>query len=209
MMTLPIFTNQDITTTELWTEQARLKSQAQKMMNHTQIFNIFSKHGELSDVGGSYKYNLMVYPDIDIGLTATKVDKQTFAGLVAGLTASIHVRTVHTADSVNFESVHSGRPKGYWVGLEIPFEGERWGIDCWLQQPDWTLDDKDVFYDALLKLDQPGKDAILHIKYDLIRLGVYGKTIFSNDVYDAVLNNDIQSVKDFHQLTGLLKSHNI
>lgn len=199
-MTLPTFTDPNPTIEQLWAEQYRLKRQADAMIKDTQLFEIFLKYGELSPIGGSYAYDLMVYPDLDIGLVATDSEKQSFAQLVHDLTMSEHVRKVGTADAVSFPSVHSGRPKGYWIGLEIPFENDRWGVDCWLQRPEWTPSVPDEYVKQLRTLEQSGKDAILLIKYDLIRRGMYGKTIFSGDVYDAVLGKGIRSIEEFNKL---------
>ena len=204
MMTLPHFTDPIPSINNLWQEQARLKNQANKLINKTNILGLFAKYGELSSIGGSYEYNLMVYPDLDIGVVAPSVKKDDFASLVGELTASEYVRKIGTADTVNFEPVHPGRrPKGYWIGLEVPFEEDRWGIDCWVQQPEWVSDSEDTYAGRLLVLEQPGQDAILLIKYDLIRRGVYGKTVFSVDVYDAVLNEDVRTVTEFNKLHGI------
>ncbi len=200
MMTLPQFTKPNPNLRELWEEQDRLKKQADKLIKETGIFKTFSRYGTLSAIGGSYEYNLMVYPDLDIGLVSEGVDKQTFSRLVGELTASEYVRKIGTADGVNFAAVHKGRPKGYWVGLELPFEGDRWGIDCWVQEPKWVSGNVEKYTERLSSLDQTGRDAILLIKYDLIRRGLYGKTVFSGDVYDAVLDKGVRTVADFKQI---------
>ncbi len=188
MMTLPQFTNPNPTLNELWVEQSRLQAQADKLIKATGIFETFSKYGTLSVIGGSYAYNLMVYPDLDISVSSKNIDKQTFGNLVGELMANRYVRKIGSADRVNFAAVHKGRPKGYWVGLELPFEDDRWGIDCWLQQP----------AERLSSLERSGRDAILLIKYDSIRRSLYGKTIFSGDVYDAVLDNGVRSLSEFN-----------
>lgn len=199
MMTLPKFTNPDPDIGELRKEQGRLKSQADKLLRETAIFELFSKYGELSAIGGSYQYDLMVYPDLDVGLLSPDVDKRLFAELVSDIVASQYVRKIATADCVNFAPVHKGRPKGYWIGLEIPFENDRWGLDCWLQQPAWTTDGTDTYAERLGTLEQTGRDAILLIKYDLIRRGLYGRTVFSDNVYDAVLDGNVRSITEFDQ----------
>ena len=204
-MTLPQFSDPNPSISYLWDEQARLKHQANKLINKTNILDIFAKYGELSSIGGSFEYDLMVYPDLDIGVVAPYVSKDDFASLVSELTVNKYVRKVGTADGVNFKPIHAGRrPKGYWIGLEIPFEEDRWGIDCWVQQPDWVSDKDDNYAERLLVLEQPGKDAVLIIKYDLIRRDLYGKTIFSGDVYDAVLNEGVRTLSEFEKLQMLL-----
>lgn len=205
MMTLPNFTGPSPSRDMLWQEQARLKNQANKLIDNTNILDLFAKYGKLSPIGGSYEYNLMVYPDLDIGVVAPIVTKNDFASLVSELAANEYVRKIGTADTVNFEPMHPGRrPKGYWIGLEVPFEEDKWGIDCWIQQPDWVSDSEDTYANRLLKLEQSGLDAILLIKYDLIRRGVYGKAVFSGDVYDAVLDGNVRTVTEFNKLHAIV-----
>ncbi len=198
MMRLPTFTDPNPSIEWLRAEQARLRTQADKMLADTQIMEVLAAHGQLSPIEGSYKYELMMYPDLDISLTAETITKQDFANLLKDLAAHPAVKNLSTADTINFNLSKRPMPKGYWIGIDIPFENDRWGIDCWLQQPDWGTDQKEGDYTTrLMKLDQSGKDAILAIKYQLIRKGTYGKQYLSGDVYDAVLERGVRSVEDF------------
>ena len=197
MMTLPKFTDPDPGMDELRAEAQRLHDQADKMLDRTGLLNMLAKYGEILPVSGSYAYGLMVYPDIDLGILLNKVTKDSFSELVKETVLSKWVRKVSTADAVNFESVHTGRPKGYWLGLEIPFEGDRWGVDCWVQQKDWAPTTPDPYIGSLQRLGPMQKEAILSIKYELIRQETYGKKYFSNDVYDSVLNDNVLSAEEF------------
>jgi hypothetical protein len=201
MMKLPTYTEPNPSVEWLRNEQARLRSQADKMLADTQIMDILAKYGQLSPIEGSYLYELMMYPDLDIGLKANTVTKQDFANLLSELAAHPAVRGLQTADTINFILSKRPMPKGYWIGIDIPYENDRWGIDCWLQQPDWGTDQKDGDYaNRLMHLNQSGRDAILAIKYELIRNGTYGKPYLSGDVYDAVLEHGVRSVEDFNKL---------
>lgn len=200
MMRLPTFTDPNPSTKWLRSEQARLRTQADKMLAETKIMDVFAKYGHLSPIEGSYLYELMMYPDLDIGLIADDVTKQDFANLLKDLAAHPFVRGLSTADTINFNLAKRPMPKGYWIGVDIPFENDRWGIDCWLQQPDWGTDQTDDYADRLANLDQAAKDAVLAIKYELIRNGTYGKQYLSNNVYDAVLEHGVRSVEDFERM---------
>ncbi len=200
MMKLPVFTDPDPTVEWLRKEQARLRAQADVMLEGTGIMDVFAKHGRASPIEGSYQYELMMYPDLDIGLVADTITKQDFANLLADLAVHPAVRKLSTADTINFVPKRP-LPKGYWIGIEIPFEGDHWGIDCWFQQLDWGSEQEGDYTERLLALGQDGKDAVLAIKYELIRNGTYGKRYLSNDVYDAVLDHGVRSVEDFGKLT--------
>jgi hypothetical protein len=200
MMKLPTFTEPNPSVEWLRDEQARLRAQADKMLAETKIMDVLAKHGRLSPIEGSYLYQLMMYPDLDIGLTADTVTKQDFANLLKDLAAHPSVRGLSTADTINFNISKRPMPKGYWIGVDIPFEDDRWGIDCWFQQSDWGTDQKNDYANRLINLDQETKDTVLTIKYELIRNGTYGKQYLSSDVYDAVLNHGVRSKEDFQRV---------
>ena len=198
MKRLPTYTDPAPSVKWLRNEQGRLQTQADKMLADNKIMDLLARHGQLSPIEGSYQYGLMMYPDLDVGLLADVVSKHDFANLIADLAAHPAVRGISTADTINFNLSKRPMPKGYWIGIDIPFENDRWGIDCWLQQPDWGSDQEGDYAARLLRLDQSGKDAVLAIKYELIRNGTYGKQYLSGDVYDAVLDQGIRTVEDFY-----------
>ncbi len=85
MMRLPTFTDPNPSVEWLRTEQARLRTQADKMLTTTKIMDVFAKHGQLSPIGGIYLYELMMYTDLDIGVISDTVTKQDFANLLKDL----------------------------------------------------------------------------------------------------------------------------
>lgn len=206
MMTLPQFDNPNITTEELLAEQVRLHNQADKMLKETGISSIFAKYGEVLPIGGSYNYGLMVYPDLDMDIISDQLTKQDFVNLASDLLASSFIRKVSSVDNVMFTGTRPGMPKGYWLGIEIPFETDKWGIDLWLQTHEWANKFDEEFDDYKTKLSTISKEqiaAILSIKYHLIRLGKYGKPNFmSFNVYDTVLDKGAVSIEDFLDLTS-------
>ena len=197
MMYLPTFTNADITTDELRAEQTRLHSQADKLLVKTGLANIFGKYGTVSPIEGSYVYGLMVYPDLDMQvITDHQLTKQEFAEFVKEMATTDFVRGFSVADRANFASIDARRPRGYWLGLDIPFENDRWGIDLWVQTAEQAAGDSDKYKEKLAHLTPEQATAILAIKYHLIREGVYGKQYLSVDVYDAVLSG-VSSFDEF------------
>jgi hypothetical protein len=201
MMTLPQFDDPDITIEVLLAEQARLHSQADKMLKETGIADIFAKYGEVLPIGGSYDYGLMVYPDLDMDIIADRLTKDDYVSLAGDLLSSDFVRKVSSVDNVKFTGNRPGMPKGYWLGIEIPFEGDKWGIDLWLKTREWANkfnEDSKDYKAKLSDISQEQVAAILSIKYHLIRLGKYGKHGFmSFNVYDAVVDEGALSLEDF------------
>lgn len=198
MMSLPVFTEPYPTKEWLFDEQLRLQRQADKMMSSTGIMDLLSVYGEFSGIEGSYKYSTMIYPDLDVGVVSDAADKDWFSKMLADIASQKYVRRISGVDTTDFETLRHNRPKGYWLGIEIPFEGDRWGIDCWLQRPEWVEGSGQDYTNILKGINEEQRYAILAIKYDLIRLGKYGKDYLSVDVYDAVLESKARTVEQFY-----------
>lgn len=209
MMRAPEFTNPNPSDDELWSEQNRLQQQAQKVID-LGIIDLLSKYGDI-EIGGSYKYGLMVYPDIDTSsIISDKVNLDYFADLCADILRQPYVRKISTANTHDHGTTGNvPRPDGYWVGIEIVFEGDFWGIDTWVQNLNWETNvgpniqiSRD--YEAeLAKLDQEKRTAILRLKYMAILEKVYSSQITSGMVYDAVLDHGIINYPDLKNLYNL------
>lgn len=198
MMTLPTFTNPNITTDELLAEETRLHAQADKLLSNTGLADTFGRYGTISPIEGSYGYGLMVYPDLDMQvITNHQLTKQEFASMVSEFAGADFVRGLSIADLVHFAPRRPGRPTGYWIGLDVPFEDDRWGIDLWVQTPEQATGDSDNYKEKLTHLSSEQIAAILAIKYHLIREGLYGKQYLSVDVYDAVTDRGVLTYDDF------------
>lgn len=198
MMRLPNY-SEDKSIEALRSENERLLSQADSMLEATGLLDVLADHGELSEIGGSYKYQLMSYPDIDLSIINIAADKASFAALVSRVVELEYVYKVATADTVNFQAAtHADkRPKGFWLGIEIPFEGDRWGIDCWYQTNEWLGQGRDAYGEQLASIKTEQRDAILRIKYDLIKNKQYGSEYTSGDVYDAVIAEQATDYESF------------
>lgn len=197
MMKLPKFTDPAPSAEKLRVEQQRLHDQADKMLQMTGLAKILQQYGQLAPIGGSYAYGLMVYPDLDISIICDTITTDQFANLALDIIRQPFVRKVSTVNNVDYVSLRKGHPKGYWIGIEIPFEQDVWGIDCWIQTKAWAADTTDHYAARMLNITDAQRDAILQIKYQLILRGCYGDNIVSVDVYDAVLDQGITTVDAF------------
>jgi len=158
----------------------------------TGLVAVFRSYGEVT-LGGSYAYDLMVYPDLDFGIVADSAPKGLAAELVGAVCARDGVHRVAFADLIHFEPGH--RLKGYRLGIEIPFEDDLWGVDVVLQQRNWSGPDE--LGSSMKGLSEATQDAILAIKYELIRRGEYGSKYTAGELYDAVLKHRLPDVAAF------------
>ena len=189
MMHLPKFDNANITNEELAAEQSRLQRQADALLAATHLKSTLADYGTVSPIEGSYQYGLMVYPDLDLQvITSQQLSKETFAKLVSEVAAMDFVRSFSVSDLVHFSPLQKNRPRGYWLGSNIPFDGDTWGIDIWLQTAEQATGDSKAYQQKLAHITPKQTAAILQIKYHLIRNNLYGTRYSSVDVYDTVLD---------------------
>lgn len=133
-------------------------------MAKTKILDWLAGDGKISEIDDNYKYNLMVYSDLNLGIVANNIDNNKMSQVLADVAKNQFIRKISFVDTHHFGSKTSSRPKGYWLGLEIPFGNDRWGIDCWFQKPRCIENNSDGYVDKLSKLNKPPKDAILKLK---------------------------------------------
>jgi len=178
---------------DILTVAEELHSQGTRLLTETGLKELLEKSGKV-EIGGSYLYNLLTHPDIDIGIISSKATKEIFGGLVGEL-AKIHaVLKLKTSDRITHaRNDDATRPKGFWIGLTILFENTSWNIDIWYQKPEWYTDRSAELFQALSAITEKQRSAILTIKSELQERGVYGvgQRFQSVDVYDAVLYKDI------------------
>lgn len=113
--------------------------------------------------------------------------------MVGAICALDGIHRAAFADLIHFEPRR--RVRGYWLGIEVPFEGDVWGVDVVLQQRDWSR--PDTLGNSMRELSETSQDAILAIKYELIRRGEYGSKYTSGELYEAVLKHEVTDVGAF------------
>jgi hypothetical protein len=104
-----------------------LMKSAESLLKSTQLIEELESIGAVN-VTGSYSYNLMVEPDIDIEVCCTNPHES--AVLFSGKQiASNSWNGVMFYDWVKWRK--DSFPVGYYVGLKRNFEDYRWKIDIW------------------------------------------------------------------------------
>jgi len=209
MMRLPEFTNPSPTDEELWAEQERLQKQAQRVID-LGIVDLLRNYGDI-EIGGSYDYGLMVYPDLDTSsIVSEAVDLNLFANLCSDVVRQPYVRKISTANTHDYGTAgDAARPDGYWLGIEIRLEDDFWGIDTWVINPTWpkkgsaNVQKSRDYKSALSQLDNDKRTAILRMKYMAIFEKIYGSKITSGMVYDAVLDQNASTYAELKQLLGI------
>lgn len=170
------------------------------------LLPILEKYGKVS-VGGSYSYKLLNYPDLDIDIVSENISKELFAKLCAELIRLDITSKFKSGDRVQYPHAPSSkRPFGYWVSPDINFGNNVWGIDIWLQKPEWHTGDTNRYADELLNASEDKRIAILSLKEELIEKNLYGvgKEFISVDVYEGVLRGNTKTVDQLREFLSTI-----
>ena len=166
--------------------------EADKLLDYSQIYSLLSRIGEVKMVG-SYDYNLMLGPDLDIYVIVPK-DMAKVAALDAlkQLIKQNYWNGYLYYDFVKHSSKnHPGFPKAYYVGVKSDFSGNRWKVDIWFGQEDTLRVSNDWIKD---KLNDENKKLILKLKAARNDGEIIAN---SHDIYLAVLRNNVKDVEEF------------
>jgi len=176
---------------ELTEYSKNIKSIAQEILDKTNIVKILNKYGEVI-IGGSYKYDLMWGPDIDINV----ICKDTRESSVATLSELIDLRLFQKYEYGDFVKFpRENRIKSYIMPLILPYNNQKWEIEVWFfdeyptrQQEIDELIDKN--------LTEESKETILKLKQQRDESGDSKHAISSTDIYKQVLINGIKDYSD-------------
>lgn len=172
------------------------------------VYPILKQFGEVS-VGGSYVYQLLSHPDIDLDVVNPNLTKKMCAELCSRFIELNSVSKFRTNDKVHFPHTYPGeRPTGYWIAPHIHFGDNIWSLDIWFQIPEWNTGETNSYKQKLASISDAQKISILSLKEELVRSGVYGvgKEYLSVDVYDAVLNADVSTVSELKAYKASIQS---
>lgn len=174
---------------ELYSKQ--VKCQVDEILRQTDLVNVLSEFGEVI-IGGSYKYDLMWGPDIDVVIKCQDPRKASVEALEKLIKLRLFQKYEY-GDFVNFK--RAGRPESYIMNLILPFEGEKWEIETWFFE---ELPDKQKETDELIKskLNKENKIKILEMKKERDKSDLDKHNISSVDIYKGVLINNIKSIKE-------------
>jgi len=181
-------------------KQNELHIEATALLNEV-LIPILKQYGNVT-VGGSYAYNLLNHPDLDIDIVGEHATKETFAMLCAALISLDATSKFKSSDKVNYPHTRAGvRPFGYWISPEIHFGKNIWVLDIWLQKPESHTGDTNRYEKELLSIDEEKRITILSLKEELIHKKMYGigKAYVSVDVYEGVLRGGVQTIEDLQR----------
>lgn len=175
---------------ELYSKQ--IKRLADELLSKTGLINILNEFGEVI-VGGSYKYDLMWEPDIDIVVKREDPRRASKEALHKLIEFKLFQKYEY-GDFVKFKM--EGRPESYILNLKIPYAGQKWEIEIWFLR---EIPEKQTETDELIKtsLNEVNKITILEIKKKRDQSGNTKHQLSSTEIYERVL---IDGIKNFEIL---------
>lgn len=200
-----------ITLEEAKKNQQALQQAASDVLEQYKIINLLSKYGKVIPEG-SYSYELMVYPEIDILVINPSISSEQVLelGKILFMTNGInHASMSDFTGELRDEYTKNGEgpPYGYYIKTNLHHEQSRkdlgiwqWKLDIWLvpEKPEDINRTKGLeSSDWFEKRTQEEKDAMLLLKAQLWEQGVYiHKGVGSFHVYRAVIEG-VRDVDDF------------
>lgn len=162
----------------------KTKVDAVALLDHTNLIDILKNHGDVS-IQGSFKYDLMWGPDIDIMVICKDTKKSSLEALNQVIKAKLAQKYKY-ADFVTFKMAK--RPKSYILNLILPFNNREWEIEIWFFKEiptDQTENEINSF--MKLKLNEKNKLKILKMKEKRERIGLTKHSLRSVEIYKKIL----------------------
>lgn len=178
-------------------KQQKLHSEASQLLQEI-VLPTLEDFGE-AKIGGSYAFQLLNHPDIDIDLINPDLSKEMYSELCKRFISLSGTSRFKTTDRVNFPHNHPGnRPTGYWIAPNIHYGKHIWNLDIWFQKPEWYTGKTNAFLEKMSNITDEQKILILSMKEEAQAKNIYGvsKEFRSVDIYDGVLLKNIKTLAD-------------
>lgn len=152
------------------------------------------KYGE-TFVTGSYYLDLMTWRDLDIYVINDDFNKSDLFDLGKEIVEKLNpYKMIFNNECIR---QRSGLPKGLYWGIYTIIDGNEWKIDIWCVDSKQAKEFKKDIISMKEKINDERKDLILQIKSKICNHAEYRKGILSIDVYDAVINHNINTIDEF------------
>jgi len=160
----------------------KTKTDAVALLERTKLMDILKKNGEVI-IDGSFKYDLMWGPDIDIVVVCQNTRRSSLEALNQVIEAKLAQKYKY-ADFVTFKM--EKRPESYILNLILPFNNREWEVEIWFfnKIPD---NQKEIGVLMETKLNEKNKLAILKMKEKRERIGLTKHSLSSVEIYKRTL----------------------
>jgi hypothetical protein len=167
----------------------QIKSVADEILSKTDFIKVLSEFGEVI-VGGSYKYDLMWGPDVDVVVKCEDPRQSSVLALRRMIDLRLFQKYEY-GDFVNFK--RENRPESYIVNLRLPYAGQTWEIETWFFR---EIPENPIEELIKTKLTEESKAIILEMKKRRDESGSTKHQISSMEIYKRVLVDGVKNFED-------------
>ncbi len=176
-------------------QQRALQDEAHQVLRALNLLEFLARYGTPTIVG-SVALGTMTWRDIDIELRKP-IDEGAFWQTAQYLIKQPSLVNLTLMDYRM--SVNPNTPKGLYLGIR--YEGipdTQWKIDLWFLD-EWQPGEADFHAWAKARMTEEHKKDCLAIKAVVGTLPAYGETIYSVDIYRAVIEDGVKDIEGFQQ----------
>lgn len=159
------------------------------------LLKILEQFGE-TFVTGSYFLNLMTWRDLDIYIKNDFMDKEKFCELGGKIALTLNPHKMNYRDETLLKR---GKPNGLYWGVYADVFNNTWKFDIFVLNSSDFEKLKDESKELKQKISEDMKEPILKIKSDICNNSLYRKEVYSMDVYNAVINNNVKLTDEFKE----------
>ena len=158
----------------------QLKNSAEDLLTSTNIIEILSKFGEVHIVG-SYAFDLMTEPDIDLVVITSSPQKSSEDALE-------YVSKQHLFQKIEYGDFRKfpreNRPPFFIFNMRTPWDGKFFEIEAWfVPEAKGKLD----FVEIMKNISNEQKQKILELKIKRQKEGINKSKLSSFEIYQQVL----------------------
>ena len=172
-----------------------IKSEANTILQEKGLMNILLRFGK-PHISGSYSLDLMIWRDLDIYLEVETFSESAHFSLGEKINAALHPVKMSFRNELLGKT--KGLPSGLYWGVYLGNErAGAWKIDIWMVHTEECGRLLKYCTDIQTRLTEDYRRIIMEIKSQCWQDPNYRKTFTSSDIYDAVLEHNVCSFRDF------------
>ena len=176
---------------DLETTANDLRRKAQEILLATGWQDLFARKFGTCALTGSVRYDLMVWPDIDIHMPVDPSRRIEWASMLAELNDGLERAGLRLHKAQMWDDYVDPHPLGaglYWGIQFVAPDGVGWKSDIWGWAPEDYARRQSKDADLIARLANADRTLILQLKRDaMARPDYYGPVVGSWHIYQAVL----------------------
>ena len=178
---------------DLVIKQNELQKEGNEVLEKIGLLSTLSNYGQVV-VSGSLVTGLMSWRDIDIEVLTENPSIDSVFNVAKLLLENNKVKSIQVQDNTRHR-MHDHQPDGMYLGFR--YQGQDvWKFDIWFLTGNNHTGKDDIEWINSTMTPEKQK-SILNIKSKISDNPKYRKSIFSIDIYKAVLNENVKSYDEF------------